>query len=75
MTTKAVETALTKLLSAASGAAATLAFAEGFVQLFGSSLINRQYAPSRILEISAVLALLAIMLIVKQIRDRLNEPN
>ena len=74
MTSRAVESALVKLLSAASGAAAILAFAEGFLQLFGTSLIDRQYAASRILEISAVLALLAILLIVKQIRDRLDQP-
>ena len=73
MISKPVESILAKVLSVASGAAAFLAFTEGFVQLLGTSLIDRQYAPSRILEISALLALLAILIMVKQIRDRLDQ--
>ena len=48
-----------------------LAFAEGFAQLFGQSLISRIYAPGRLLELAATLLVFVIVQLLRQIRDEL----
>ena len=48
-----------------------LAFAEGFVQLFGQSLIGRFYSPGRLLELAATLLVFVIVQLLRQIRDEL----
>ena len=48
-----------------------LAFAEGFVQLFGDSLIFRIYSPGRLLELAATLLVFVIVQLLRQIRDEL----
>lgn len=69
MNIKSIESLLTRSTLAVGAFAILLAFVEGFVQLLGHSLMARNYAPSRILEIGAVLLILSIALMVKQIRD------
>ena len=71
MNRNSLERNLTRAVLAAGCLAALLAFAEGFMQLFGSSLVGRHYSPSRLLEIGAVLAIFAIAFLLMQIRDRL----
>jgi len=48
-----------------------LAFAEGFVQLFGSSLIGHIYSAGRLLELAATLLVFVMVMLLRQIRDEL----
>ena len=48
-----------------------LAFVEGFVELFGGSLISRFYSPGRLLELAATLLVFVIVQLLRQIRDEL----
>lgn len=48
-----------------------LAFAEGFAQLFGFSLIGRIYSAGRLLELAATLLVFVIVMLLRQIRDEL----
>ena len=48
-----------------------LAFAEGFAQLFGQSIISRLYSPGRLLELAATLLVFVIVQLLRQIRDEL----
>lgn len=50
-----------------------LAFAEGFANLFGTSLIARFYAAGRLLEFAAILLVFVIVQLLRQIRDALRE--
>ena len=70
MNKQAIENLVLRLSLYAGAFALLLAFAEGFTQLLGSSLVSHLYAPSRMLEIGATLLILAIALLLKQIRDK-----
>ena len=48
-----------------------LAFAEGFVQLFGKSLVFNLYSAGRLLELAATLLVFVIVQLLRQIRDEL----
>ena len=48
-----------------------LAFAEGFAQLFGQTLISRYYSAGRLLELAATLLVFVIVQLLRQIRDEL----
>ena len=48
-----------------------LAFAEGFAQLFGHSLILRMYSAGRLLELAATLLVFVVVQLLRQIRDEL----
>ena len=48
-------------------AAIVLAFLEGVVQLFGTSLIGNTYAPGRILELSATLLIYVLTVLVWEV--------
>ena len=48
-----------------------LAFAEGFVQLFGRSLVAHLYSPGRLLELAATLLVFIVVQLLRQIRDEL----
>ena len=48
-----------------------LAFAEGFAQIFGLSLIAGLYSPGRLLELAATLLVFVVVQLLRQIRDEL----
>lgn len=47
------------------------AFVEAFVNLFGFSLISRVYTAGRLLELGAILLIVVIVQLLRQIRDAL----
>lgn len=50
-----------------------LAFAEGFANLFGISLVARYYTAGRLLELAAILFIFVVVFLLRQIRDALRD--
>lgn len=50
-----------------------LAFAEGFMQLAGRSLVAGLYSPGRLLELAATLLVFVVVQLLRQIRDELRQ--
>ena len=48
-----------------------LALGEGFIQIFGLSLIDRAYSPGSLLELAATLLIFVVVQLLRQIRDAL----
>ena len=48
-----------------------MAFAEGFANLLGQTLISRIYSPGRLLELAATLLVFVIVQLLRQRRDEL----
>jgi hypothetical protein len=71
MNKQKIEDIAVRIMIAAGSFVLLLAFAEGLVQILGHSLVSRLYAPSRMLEIGAVLFIAAVALLLRQIRDQL----
>ena len=66
---------LARLVFFGASAAIALAFVEGIVQLFGTSLIGNTYAPGRLLELAATLLVFVAVLLLRQIREELRTGN
>lgn len=47
------------------------ALAEGFIQIFGQSLIGRIYSPGRLLDLAGTLLVFVIIELLRQIRNEL----
>lgn len=64
---------IARIIFALATATILLAFAEGFANLFGTSLVARYYAAGRLLELAAILLVFVIVYLLRQIRDALRD--
>lgn len=73
MPNKKIYQTLARMFAAIAAVSLIVALTEGFVQLFGASIVSNYYSPGRLLDLAATLMIFAIALLLHQILEELRK--